>query len=246
MRTTQRRYVLSSLLMHPNPCYSVHELLHWFTVLMLVALIASIVSSAISLSLGFRVPSHSPSYGYQNNGRRLSALSMVPDRWTTRYCIVTLTSSLLLPFACSAVDPTQLLNYQRDGLVRGQVDRLYGEGDLAEQLKKLKQVQDTLDAADVAFVELPSGVSYREYREGKGSTTIGPGSEVAVQMSVRCKSFRTQKDPGGVQYFSTTNDLQGKDLVWTIGSGTYLPGLEEGMMGMKRTQKTLRSFKTSE
>jgi FKBP-type peptidyl-prolyl cis-trans isomerase (trigger factor) len=36
-----------------------------------------------------------------------------------------------------------------------------------------------------------------------------------------------------VQYFSTANDLDGSDLVWTIGSGEFLPGLEEGMMGMK-------------
>ena len=150
-------------------------------------------------------------------------------------CMLALTSSMLLPLVCNAIDPSQLLDYQREGVVKGRVDRLYGEGNLAEQLKKLKQAQDTLDAADVEFVELPSGVSYREYREGKGSLAVGSGSEVAVQMTVRCKSFRTQKDPGGVQYFSTANDLQGGDLVWTIGSGTYLSGLEEGMMGMRST-----------
>lgn len=130
----------------------------------------------------------------------------------------------------SAVDPIEL----RQFATPGQESRLYGEGNLDEKLRKLKETQDALDAANIPFIELPNGVSYREYREGKGSKQIRSGSEVAVQMTIRCKSFATKDDPGGVKYFSTAKDTPGDMLSWTVGSGTLLPGLEEGMMGMKR------------
>ena len=38
----------------------------------------------------------------------------------------------------------------------------------------------------------------------------------------------------GVKYYSTLQDSTDNSLSWTIGSGKLLPGLEEGMLGMKR------------
>merc|ERR1711907_439440 len=38
----------------------------------------------------------------------------------------------------------------------------------------------------------------------------------------------------GVKYFSTKIDTPTNSLAWTIGSGEFLPGLEEAMIGMKR------------
>ena len=60
------------------------------------------------------------------------------------------------------------------------------------------------------------------------------GSKVAVEMSIRCKSFATANEPGGVKYFSTKDDTDFNELAFTVGSGEILPGLEEGMMGMKK------------
>jgi hypothetical protein len=65
-------------------------------------------------------------------------------------------------------------------------------------------------------------------------TVVKPGSKVAVEMSIRCKSFSTANEPGGLKYFTTKEDTDFNELAFTIGSGMLLPGLEEGMMGMHK------------
>jgi len=136
----------------------------------------------------------------------------------------------LLQPCFAGLDPALLRDYAKPG----EITRLYGEGNIETKLKSLKEAQDSLDAADVEFTPLSSGASYREYRIGKGDRVVKQGSTVYVAMSVRCKSFTTQKEPGGVQYFSTAKDTPGNELSWEVGSGALLPALEEGMMGMKR------------
>ena len=63
---------------------------------------------------------------------------------------------------------------------------------------------------------------------------VKSGSKVAVEMTVRCKSFSTVNEPGGVKYFSTKDDTEFNELAWTIGDGALPPGLEEGMAGMHK------------
>lgn len=53
-------------------------------------------------------------------------------------------------------------------------------------------------------------------------------------MTIRCKSFATANEPGGLTYYSTKEDTDFNELAFTIGSGEILPALEEGMMGMRR------------
>ena len=53
-------------------------------------------------------------------------------------------------------------------------------------------------------------------------------------MTIRCKSFATQNEPGGLRYFSTKEDTEFNELAWTVGSGALPPSLEEGMMGMRK------------
>ena len=60
------------------------------------------------------------------------------------------------------------------------------------------------------------------------------GSKVAAEMTIRCKSFSTANEPGGLKYFSTKDDTDFNELAWTVGSGALLPGLEEGMKGMHK------------
>jgi len=90
------------------------------------------------------------------------------------------------------------------------------------------------DLTNIPFVELPSGVSYREYRAGKGEALVQDGARVAVEMTIRCRSFATAKEPGGLKYFSTAEDTEFNELAWTVGAGQLPPGLEEGMRGMRR------------
>jgi len=63
---------------------------------------------------------------------------------------------------------------------------------------------------------------------------VGKGTRVAVQMTGRLPASATKDAPGGLQFFNTKNtDIQ--ELGWRIGeSGNIVPGLEEGMMGMRK------------
>lgn len=112
------------------------------------------------------------------------------------------------------------------------------EGDATGAASRLRQIESANgprpeDTKDIAFEVLPSGASYREYREGKGDAIVQPGSKVAVEMSIRCRSFATADEPGGLKYYSTKDDTDFNELAWTIGSGELPPELEEGMMGMR-------------
>jgi len=127
--------------------------------------------------------------------------------------------------ANAGIDPNTLKQYQVEGDISGSQQRL-------RQLEVEKNRPE--DTMNIPFEELPSGVSYREYREGKGETIVQNGSKVAVEMTIRCKSFATANDPGGLKYFSTKDDTDFNELAWTVGSGELLPGLEEGMMGMHK------------
>ncbi|KAL7517497.1 hypothetical protein ACHAWX_002415 [Stephanocyclus meneghinianus] len=113
------------------------------------------------------------------------------------------------------------------------------EGDTSGAATRLRQIESSNgprpeDSKDIAFEVLPSGASYREYREGKGDATAQPGSKVAVEMTIRCRSFATSNEPGGLKYFSTMEDTEFNELAWTIGDGQLPPELEEGIMGMRK------------
>jgi FKBP-type peptidyl-prolyl cis-trans isomerase len=131
---------------------------------------------------------------------------------------------------CRAVDPAELRKFARPD----QVILLGGKGNLKDELESYRQAQTTFDTKEVPYVELGSGIFYREFREGKGSRTVQPGSVVTVEMTIRCESLTTGSEPGGVKYFSTQTDIPEGVLSWTIGTGQLPPGLEKGMMGMKR------------
>lgn len=112
---------------------------------------------------------------------------------------------------------------------------VYAAGTLAEQLAAMKAAQDALDAQDIEWTPLEGGVLLREYRTGRvGAPAIGPGSEVTAEVVVRMKTFRTQKDPGGVRYYSTKIDTPDGQLSWTVGDGQLLPELERGIGGMTK------------
>jgi len=82
---------------------------------------------------------------------------------------------------------------------------------------------------------LPGGVSYREFRTGKDDdTSVQIGSRVAVEMTIRCISFKTPDEPTGMKYYATQEDTTFNELAWTIGSKVVPAGLEEAIIGMHR------------
>lgn len=156
---------------------------------------------------------------------------------------IILSSSLVIGGACSqsaiaGIDPSALKSLPVEGDTSGSTTRL-------RQLSSLTNTGASSpspdDSKDIAFTVLPSGEgSYRTYREGTGDATIQPGSKVAVEMTIRCRSFATADEPGGVTYFTTKGDTDFNELAWTIGSSPEFGGaivptqLEECMMGMKK------------
>jgi hypothetical protein len=128
----------------------------------------------------------------------------------------------------AGVDPSELMK------VAGKAGGTTLGGDFSAQMDKVKELQkaqDTLDAADIEFTQLRSGSSYREFRTGKGSKEVRKGSNVIAEMTIRCKSFATQQEPGGVKYYDSRLD---GDLNWQVGSGALPAALEDAMIGMKR------------
>ena len=128
--------------------------------------------------------------------------------------------------ACAGIDPSALRALPVEGDVSGSASRLRQIGSANGPRPE--------DSKDVAFETLPSGASYREYREGKGDAIVQPGSKVAVEMTIRCMSFKTADEPGGVKYYTTKQDTDFNELALTVGSGELPPELEESMMGMRK------------
>jgi hypothetical protein len=109
---------------------------------------------------------------------------------------------------------------------------------LNEEVTKLKSVQDALDSRDIPYNDLASGASFRQFRDGKGDKVVTRGSTIAVEMTLRAKKLATQREPGGVMYFSTAKDTTSGQISWTIGDGTAIPAIEEALLadgGAKRS-----------
>ena len=83
------------------------------------------------------------------------------------------------------------------------------------------------------FVVLENGVKYKDFRAGNGDEVVTSGSKVFIQCTGRLLNLN------GVVFYSTkaNNNIDGfgpEPLVFTIGRGEALPGLESAMKGMKK------------
>ena len=83
------------------------------------------------------------------------------------------------------------------------------------------------------FKTLNDGVKIKDFRVGKDGATVQDGSRVEILCTGRLFNLN------GVIFYSTkTNVLEGfgpQPISFTIGKGEALPGLESGMIGMKKT-----------
>jgi hypothetical protein len=82
------------------------------------------------------------------------------------------------------------------------------------------------------FVTLENGVKIKEFRIGSGDETIGPSSRVSIQCSGRLLNLN------GVIFYNTKNNnpdgFGAIPLAVDLGKGQALPGLEAGLVGMKK------------
>ena len=88
------------------------------------------------------------------------------------------------------------------------------------------------------FLTLPSGVKIKEMRPGDkkaGDQKAQKGDTVSVQLSGRClnlngKKFISTQDPATLAIGLSVSE----PFIWTLGSGSVIPGLEEAVVGMTK------------
>lgn len=133
-------------------------------------------------------------------------------------------SFLFLPASCLAgIDVSSLKTMPVEGDASGAATRLK---QLQMQGTRVERGVGGNFTSMTATSVLDGGVSYREISAGRdGARTVRRGSNVGATMTVRT--------PGGLQCYSTRDDNDSNELAWTVGSGDFPKGLEEGMMGMK-------------
>jgi len=145
-------------------------------------------------------------------------------------------SLLFLPKnALAGIDVSSLKNLPLENDVSGAATRLkqlHQQGIKVEPEESSRASLFSGNPYALPFTKLDSGVSYRDVKAGREGRKVQKGSTVGVEMSIRCKSSATANEPGGLKYFSTKEDTDYNELVWKIGSGDFVRGVEEGMMGM--------------
>jgi FKBP-type peptidyl-prolyl cis-trans isomerase len=84
---------------------------------------------------------------------------------------------------------------------------------------------------ETAFTTLDNGVKIKEFKEGSGET-VRPGARVSIQCNGRLLNLN------GVPFYNTKNNnpdgFGAVPLTFTLGKGEALPGLEAGILGMKK------------
>jgi hypothetical protein len=98
-------------------------------------------------------------------------------------------------------------------------------------------VQSPTPDGESPFRTLENGVKIKDFRPGTsdGAATVAVGSRVSLQMTGRLLNLN------GVPFYDTRkNDPDGfglgTPLTFVVGDGNVLPGLESGIMGMKKNQ----------
>ena len=108
-------------------------------------------------------------------------------------------------------------------------------GDEGNKPKEFTEVGTQAPAPDgeTPFRTLDSGVKVKDFRPGSGDAIAQKGTKVSLQLTGRLLNLN-----GVIFYDSKKNDDtgfgEGLPLTFVIGEGTAIPGLEEGVLGMKK------------
>ncbi|CAJ1932053.1 unnamed protein product [Cylindrotheca closterium] len=82
------------------------------------------------------------------------------------------------------------------------------------------------------FVTLENGIKIKDFREGTGDAAVGKNSKVSIQCSGRLLNLN------GVVFYNTKNNnpdgFGALPLELSLGKGEAVPGLEAGLIGMKK------------
>ena len=103
-----------------------------------------------------------------------------------------------------------------------------------EQMLRVGQEQPLTDRDNVQFQTLSSGVKVQQLRPGDGAS-VGRSSTIAVEATGRLLNLN------GVQFYSTkrlagADSLGGAEQILRLGTGSVVPGLEQGLQGAKKNE----------
>ncbi|CAH0365678.1 unnamed protein product [Pelagomonas calceolata] len=103
-----------------------------------------------------------------------------------------------------------------------------------EQMLRVGQEQPLTDRDNVQFQTLSSGVKVQQLRPGDGAS-VGRSSTIAVEATGRLLNLN------GVQFYSTkrlagADALGGAEQILRLGTGSVVPGLEQGLQGAKKNE----------
>ena len=103
-----------------------------------------------------------------------------------------------------------------------------------EQMLRVGQEQPLTDRDNVQFQTLSSGVKVQQLRPGDGAS-VGRSSTIAVEATGRLLNLN------GVQFYSTkrlagADALGGAEQLLRLGTGSVVPGLEQGLQGAKKNE----------
>ena len=103
-----------------------------------------------------------------------------------------------------------------------------------EQMLRVGQEQPLTDRDNVQFQTLSSGVKVQQLRPGDGAS-VGRSSTIAVEATGRLLNLN------GVQFYSTKRlaaptRLGGAEQILRLGTGSVVPGLEQGLQGAKKNE----------
>ena len=117
----------------------------------------------------------------------------------------------------------------------GQASPVLAVGDEGNKPKEFTDVGTQAPAPDgeTPFRTLDSGVKVKDFRPGSGDAIAQKGTKVSLQLTGRLLNLN-----GVIFYDSKKNDDtgfgEGLPLTFVIGEGTAIPGLEEGVLGMRK------------
>ena len=154
-------------------------------------------------------------------------------------CIAVLVAAALLSVDALSVKSsteasphtTSRRNFVQFGLVAAATPTLAANA-VDAQFKEVGQ-QERPPEGETPFSTLSNGVQIKDFRQGSGAETVQNGSRVELTMKGRLLNLN-----GVIFYDTKSNDPngfgEGTPLLFTVGDKSVLPGLESGLVGMKK------------
>jgi hypothetical protein len=147
------------------------------------------------------------------------------------------TSALVQPEACRSNHlPTVDRRFVVSSLA-GSVPLILFSGQASAAVEKPEEFRNMGTQApppdgNAPFITLDNGVKVKDFRVGSGDATVGPSSRVEIQCSGRLLNLN-----GVIFYNTKSNNPDGFGaipLTLELGKGQAVPGLEAGLVGMKK------------